>query len=259
VPRLKETFDFARAVFGEVDDTFADVPASTSSPPSDALRGRVAFGFAVSRDGRLRSTPQEAALLGPRASYFPFYLKGPAGGLGTYDDDRSMLAGRKRYPVRHRPHDLPSGAASVLSHIRFLEAGCTFEERVRFHNLHPVELGAFLWALTFGHADGSRWHSLGRCRGFGYGGLSPQVEFARAPHLVNATTPATIEGFIGEFTAYMTRELGEPFEQSEPVRQLLHMTDADEGDQHRQTLAYADLDTYVRYKREGRTLPNDFL
>jgi hypothetical protein len=253
VPRLRECFDFSRAVFGAVDDTFAGAPAEGT----EALRGRVAFGFATSHDAHPEDAARLAVLLGPRASYFPFYLKGPSGGLGSYDDDGSLLAGRKRYPVRRRPHDLSAGAAAVTSHVRFLKPGCNFEGQVRFHNLHPVELGALLWALTLGKSDGSRWHSLGRARGFGYGALSPAVSFPAPPHLVNGA-PATIEVYIAEFTSYMTRELGENFEGTLPIRELVHMADPAWGERNELALTFANLDSYVAYKRAGTTLPGDF-
>ena len=48
------------------------------------------------------------------------------------------------------------------------EGPITFTFRLRYHNLHPVELGALLWAALWGGDDGLR-HAVGMGRPFGWG------------------------------------------------------------------------------------------
>lgn len=145
VPRLGAPggWDFARALFGEVDDANLD-PAVTEarrgSREARALAGRVAVGPAFAL-GSPRPAHVAAGVLGaPRESYFPFYLAraADAAGSGTqrYDDPDAIVAGRKRYVARFTVDPLPQGNENEATRttIRFLPSGAQFRGRIRFHN-----------------------------------------------------------------------------------------------------------------------------
>jgi hypothetical protein len=112
VPRLgaERGWDFARALFGVVDDAHLDAAAAKQRREREgeprALAGRVAFGPAFA-EGSPRISVEKRGVFGtPRESYYPFYLAraANASGNGTqrYDDRDAIPAGRKRYVVRRR-------------------------------------------------------------------------------------------------------------------------------------------------------------
>lgn len=191
--------DFVEHLFGYVYEpkelTFGHdlgTKAADYTPPADVARkGRVSFEFARPADAtKFRLWPQDGpitTILGaPKPSFAPFYLVGTekdysaAGKVGW-----PQLAGRKRYITRFRAgtDDAPEAplkralaaqnadvVGDVKSHLRFLapEGDAAFVGRIRLHNVSPAELGAVLWALTFG-GDGQCRHLIGRGRAFGAG------------------------------------------------------------------------------------------
>ena len=139
----------------------------------------------------------ETVLGAPKPSWFAAYLeqgrldasgkrlsgkneKEIRGKYRTYMDDDAHLRGWKRYPVRPTSKILfppplpPSGisedAKTKLSALLPREKGklVTFRGILRFHNLRSYELGALLWAMTWGGDTGSR-HRLGMGKPFGWG------------------------------------------------------------------------------------------
>jgi len=164
--------------------------ADYTPPVEVARKGRVSFGFAKPEpEAQFRLWPEagpiETIMGAPKPSFAPFYL------IGTEKDYSAsgekgwpQLAGRKRYIARFRSdEDDPSAplraalegqnaavAGEVKSHLRFLApvGDAAFAGRIRLHNVSPAELGALLWALTFG-GDGGCRHLIGRGKAFGAG------------------------------------------------------------------------------------------
>ena len=139
----------------------------------------------------------DTVLGAPKPSWFPAYLeqgKLDAGGkrlsgksekeilakYRTYMDDDARLRGWKRYPVQakdendYAPPPPPSGisddAKVKLSALLPREKGkpVAFRGTLRFHNLRDFELGALLWAMTWGDDRNAR-HRLGMGKPFGWG------------------------------------------------------------------------------------------
>lgn len=215
-----EPLDMVDALFGFVDEVGDRWPAEPEDrdprrhepSPARALRSRIAFAMAelVNPGDAVLTEPQSAIMMGPRASFAPFYLFGArldyssraSGGGEPY------LAGRKRYPVRFPldqgglPADrlaaalratLTDPAGNPLSEatrtrLRLLcardGAELRFRGRIRLHNIHPAELGAVLWSIMLLDLDRptekpSR-HSIGRARPFGCGQLRVDALLIRA-------------------------------------------------------------------------------
>lgn len=235
-PDADKGWDFARAMFGWVEDWKHDGRrADPDDKTSRALAGRVAFGFAwAPQDTQPLPTVASGVLGAPRESFYPFYLTrkdpqlgGPTG--ATYDDDFAIPAGRKRYVVREsitrnevrlpQPPAARAGEApaDVTTRVRFLPAGTTFEGAIRFQGLHAAELGALLWALTFGEPDAAKRrhrHQIGRAKAHDAGVLSADVKLTRmeehaAPGTATLST-RSVADCMAMFEGHMQKALGLP-------------------------------------------------
>lgn len=184
------TEDFCESLFGHVhegkdrNDGFDDTVAR---------KGRIAISFAVPvNQGDFELWPKDGRITTVQGApkYFdPFYL---AGEVKDYSDPRSRLAGRKFYRPRrqaantqeqaeksiremmegqaHPPH-APANIANIKSELRFLKPRndtARMKNTIRLHNVRRHELGAVLWALTFGE-NGQCRHMIGRGKPFGAG------------------------------------------------------------------------------------------
>lgn len=199
---LNGRLDVCEALFGHVPD---DPPEPPERATDLAWRSRVAFGMAR-MDGTEVGAEAEAGLpawplvaqtgvtMQPRPSFYPFYVSPPEAPAGRdretpfdWGHGRARLAGRKRYPARDRA--LPFTAAggqdsnqvSMTAHFLAADANQQprFSSEIRFHNLLPEELGALLFALSWGDLSGAgpHRHMIGRGKAYGYG----QVKAAIAP------------------------------------------------------------------------------
>ena len=154
----------------------------------DMQKGRIAFGFAVckERNGITQRPDLPTVMMGPRASFSPYYL---AGKHLDYSDIEARLAGRKRYPVRYPQEMLNAAEPSIRTKLAGTANGANFEMQsrlsyllpssklvfsgdIRLRNVHPVELGAVLWTISLGNIDlekNNYRHNLGRGKPFGMG------------------------------------------------------------------------------------------
>lgn len=176
--------DFVETLFGFV------------SGEDNALKGRVSFDDAVCSES-VRPMDEVATILNaPKPTYYPNYVvqknvDKKSGNLPTYRDKwgntktnstfttfmekDSEIRGWKRYPVRPlgmvKPQELTkeqSGNAKIQTRLQPLPEGTCFKGKLRFHNLLPEELGALIWALTWG-GDANLRHAIGMGKPFGYG------------------------------------------------------------------------------------------
>jgi len=135
-----------------------------------------------------------------------------------------------------------------------LAAGVVFQGKIRVHNLRPAELGALVWALTWGGESGLR-HSIGMAKPYGYG--SVQVEITAA-HLHNmAGQPVQYAATCAVFENWMTGK-SPNWRQSEQIRSLLAM--ANPNTQHPTELKYPvlgmtrDSNDFTKYKNASKVL-----
>jgi CRISPR-associated protein (TIGR03986 family) len=223
--------DLARTLFGAVSDEIAQ-DADQAQEPS--RRSRVSFGDCRLADGitGILEAPavfqRPTVLNGPKPSFYPNYIDQeksgssvPARGArpgdkkeySTLMDDKAQLRGWKRYPV-HNPAsvtDLPTppdkSKADVQTCLKPLRSGLRFEGRVRLHNVTREELGAIVWALSWGGIDTLR-HSLGMGKPMGLGQVV--VRLAPGSVQIRANDPTadapTAQECQQAFESWMSRQ-----------------------------------------------------
>jgi CRISPR-associated protein (TIGR03986 family) len=218
--------DFVEALFGWVPEQGVDKP--DRAPREQAWRGRVFFRHAELAD---EVAPEDlvtrnGVTMQPRASFYPYYLR-PADGAQArhpvdWSNDKARLAGRKRYPARNRAAEkedfvrAPQAARREEQECRlsFLPATPTqplrFVSRIRFHNVHPAELGGLVFALTFGQhgqADQGYRHMLGRAKGYGFGQLRVSVATVRRLERNDGQDAPDLAGCLRDFQGWALEQL----------------------------------------------------
>ncbi len=230
--------DLCEAVFGRVGPR-----------PELCLRGRAVFEPLLQTSGHEPEAQAPSILNSPKPTYFPSYLEQPQARppawrldknepyvtyMGT-DGRAPRLRGWKRYPAR--PDGMVGvqplteeqrGNPRVQVVLHTLPAGATFEGRLVFHNLHPAELGALVWALTWGGMPGLR-HVLGAGRPFGFGQVRIEVEPERIePNDPQAAPPdlgACLARFEETMDAFCREAFGRPWRETDQMQALLAMAD----------------------------------
>ena len=179
--KLEGPLDFTEALFGFVPPEDGRV----FKPPHDeALKGRVFFGMAKLDNNKNEEDgePRQGFTMSPRPSYWPFYAAPSDEVLGQasakvfdWSNKDTTVAGWKRYPVRTEVSPFPQPqkgeGANAVSKMKFLNPGASFTGDIRFHNLKPAELGALVWAITWGGVDQANAyrHAIGRGKAQGFG------------------------------------------------------------------------------------------
>jgi CRISPR-associated protein (TIGR03986 family) len=188
----KERPDFYRPDFVENLFGYVHEPEKIGTTKAMQRKGRVSFGFGIplNADAFEETGTVETILGGPKPSFAPFYLKGK---IKDWSWAGSSLAGRKRYVPRY-PQDrlsdawseiqqrledqknaVPDASEDVITKLRFLrpkpgrEDEAVFVSAIRLFNVTWAELGAILWALTFGGKKEKYRHMIGHARPFGAG------------------------------------------------------------------------------------------
>lgn len=279
-PGATNGYDLADLLFGAVDG---------EQPQSDALRGRVSCETALAERTDLQPEQQEDTILnGPKPSYYPNYilqittpdtdkLKDQKGGYRTFMDCHVRLRGFKRYPARPESmtHVQPltaeqTGNNRVKVRLHALPKGTAFNGRIVFHNLRPAELGALLWAMTWGGKPTLR-HGLGMGKPFGFGQVSLEVNSAASLLIHNdgrssdrGLEEARVDEFVNAFRTHMERaaEGRGGWEGSAQIKNLLAMADRNAAKQLQRLrpdmkLCHMRLDgnnEFVNAKREGLVL-----
>ena len=173
--------DMADLIFGYISD------AESHSSVPDSLKGRVNILTAhlEGEEPELKWS-KNTVLSTPKPKYYPLYVQQ----MHTKPNSKPVfnqlmqntvkLSGWKRYPVKpvniQNPPD--KRKSDVQVRLEQLTEGQQFNGKIVFHNLRPIELGALVWALTFGGRDKLR-HSLGMGKPYGLGQLRIAVTQAR--------------------------------------------------------------------------------
>lgn len=239
-PGAAHGYDLADLLFGAVN----------GDSQTDALRGRVSLETALAVGSPKVVAQTETILNSPKPSYFPNYVtqqadprtwKLKSDQYATYLESSQSkaptLRGFKRYPVRPLSDvqvqsltDEQRKKCKMQVKLHTLTEGTRFIGRIVFHNLKPEELGALLWALTWGGKTHLR-HSLGMGKPFGFG----QVHFDLHPDKSRLipNDPATAEAaldatrcadFVAVFTSHMQASFPQ-WDQSPQLRNLCAMAD----------------------------------
>lgn len=242
-PGADHGYDLADLLFGAIN----------GERQADALRGRVSIDTAPALGNPQPVAQQPTILNGPKPSYFPNYITQQADPktwrlksgqpyatyISTSQSRAPTLRGFKRYPVRPlqdvRVQALTAEQqtnTNVQVRLHPLPANTRFQGRIVFHNLKPVELGALLWALTWGGNTALR-HSLGMGKPFGFGQVHIALDPAQCRLIPN--DPAQPETTLtSEQQAQLMQQFVEVMEKAIPgwastpqMRNLLAMANPD--------------------------------
>lgn len=167
---FSDKLDFAECLFGKIKNTNKD-----SSECNFSLRGRVQFEDATTDNGALGN--QVDTILGnPKPTYYPNYIEQNVddSNYKTLMDNDVRLRGWKRYPVRNEINPMAEGEEKVTSHFNPLKEKTVFTGKIHFHNLKKEELGALLWAITWGE-DKTLSHAVGMGKPYGFGQIKAEI------------------------------------------------------------------------------------
>lgn len=264
--------DMASLLFGHVDDE-----------ESGALRGRVTFLPARHGNSERPYTTEPTILNGPKASFFPNYIsqktdtnsnrisgQSYATYLSTREHPTPTIRGWKRYPARpegmvgvQELTEEQKDSKKVQVQLEPLPTGATFTGQINFHNLKAEELGALLWAVTWGDDD-TYMHSLGMGKSFGFGQCQFSVESLELQH----NQPNNILGeketspkhYIDTFSRYMDKAVKQGWHNSRQIRALLGMANPGNAQNYPGGLQHMVLSTkgtneFVEAKKAGSVLP----
>lgn len=254
------------------------------------LKRRASFGLARAVDDPKPKEPDNPSiLLGPKPSYVGLYVRQRDDGkpipkeepMATYTPLRKKqwsgqlhlaspeLAGVKIWPARSarefRPQpvdDKLKDNKKVQTELVTLPPDTRFRSRLSFHNLRPVELGALLWALSFGDeaafgedpAAIKKRHRLGMGKPLGLGEVAIHVTGltteAACPARATAI-PKDAATFVRAFEVHMRDAYGE-WSESKQVKALLKA--ADPAENSGAPLEYMTLKEYQEAKRSSEYL-----
>jgi len=225
-----DRLDLAETIFGFVPD-------GTSKKP-EALKGRVSICPAIADLMTCRPWTDEqyiqTVLGGPKPTFYPNYIEqppriDPSKGIyyNTYMNSNCRLRGWKRYPVR-KPEtvsrdSVPNGVSNdVDTRMIPLAPQAKFTFRIKLHNMLPAEVGAVVWALTWGGRPHLR-HTLGMGKPFGFGQAAITMD-SSASSLVdmNGNQVSALSTQVA-FVQMMQKFIGNDWERSPQLEQLLAM------------------------------------
>jgi CRISPR-associated protein (TIGR03986 family) len=267
--------DLADCLFGRV------VPGE--GPASLKGRIRFSHALRSAAGAVVDEAAVTAPMLAPKASFYPAYIAqrhvtGPAGrpqvptgtapdvgwnegfpDYSTWHDERTCIRGRKRFPastVLRKPHEPEPYNGKVMTRFVPLGRGTRFRAEIHVHNLRCgqfrrsesnslcEELGALVWALTWGGRTETHAHMLGGAKPYGYGAArirvladGTELEPVR-PGLEPLAGAAAVE-FLARSAADFERMMDDRLKQarinarwndSEQVRELLACADLALGD-----------------------------
>jgi len=229
-PGLEKGYDLADLLFGAINDGDEDKQRGTAQ--FDALRGRVYFESAVT-DQKITVQPTSPTILnGPKPTFLPNYVTQPgaflpdwrlSGNSPTYasyvasgSNRAPTIRGFKRYPVRNgssiqrlTPDQVNNAGVQTVLHP--LPEKTQFSGRIVFNNLRAEELGALLWAITWGENPNLR-HALGMAKPFGFGQVSLTIDETASHATPNDPEQKTIKlgatervSFVERFAQHMER------------------------------------------------------
>ena len=281
VPTESMKLDLAHLVFG----------VAAEHDGGRGLKRRARFGLARADGDPQPSRPRHPSiLLGPKPSYVGLYVRQrydnqplPHGEpLATYTPlkrphqphlHRPELSGVKIWPAqdpgRFAPRPVSGDLANnrrVQTRLVTLPPGTVFRSRLTFHNLRPVELGALLWALSFGDSAAfgdnannvTKHHRLGMGKPLGLGEVTvrvtgPDTE-AACPNSGPAVATVSAAGLVRDFEEHMKSEYGPDWSNSKQVSALLEA--ARPNATAASHLQYMTLKQYQSAKRDAEYLPD---
>lgn len=183
------------------------------------LRGKVQVGNALCTTLDylpVGKEPRRDILQMPRPTYNPLYIQQSAGQdrYNTYDDDDSVLAGRKLYRIHkgsqiieryNEPKNTRKNPTRETRHYPFypIMPGHFFKCKLNLHNMCPIEIGALLTAITlFGDKDA--YHNIGMAKSLGCGKIKTEILSINLSDNIEGDKEYPIKYFIKEYERAMS-------------------------------------------------------
>ncbi len=257
----RDSLPIAEAIFGRVE-----------VEGHAALRGRIVAEPFPAREGVRILDVRDEVLNCPKPTFYPNYIQQKtdasgdhlAGGhYSTLQNEDARIRGWKRYPVpgdgaAPRANPSPNDNRDVCTYFRPLDRGAGFEGYLRFHNLRPWELGALIWAITFGDPTNDRYrHSLGMAKPLGYGSVRIEIDSdaAEVRDFLNQSKSFDPDNWLGDFRAKMA-ELwgGDGWEGEAPIQELRLMARQDAGPDPARMRYPRDVKEFAGFKKTAPPL-----
>lgn len=256
-------FDMAETIFGTTSKTSSHFYRKTRVSFSDFICTQKEPNIFVSK---------EAILGQPRASYYPSYLEqGNTTTLSPFDhietgkqhstflDTSVKIRGWKRYPAQSevvtdskKMNINQSDNSNIKSIFHAIDEGSTFEGKLKFFNLKPIELGALLWSLTLENHK-NRVHALGMAKPFGFGAVSLHINSKNVKDNQFSDQSSTpIDSWIKQFEAHMeSAYIGDSWKNSLQIQALLAMSE--KTSKNEVDLTYMELEQYTASKSKEKS------
>lgn len=240
--RCSDVTDLAERIFGKLE---------SGKGRGDGWRGRISFGWAEAKEGWVEPKDQDKTVIlaKPKPGFPATYVRqrdfsSGKWRLGSLQENnwpveaqyrsymnhphgtnpwKEEIRGWKRYPVgpeRGLNNTTASGeSTSTLRPIRRKPGeDIVFIFTLRYHNLQPVELGAVLWAMTWGGNANLR-HAIGMGRPFGWGQVAFSADF-------NAEQTDALAAFVAKMEEWAnSKSIEGGWVGSVQLRQLIAMAD----------------------------------
>ncbi|WP_456441611.1 TIGR03986 family type III CRISPR-associated RAMP protein [Caldithrix abyssi] len=202
-----------------------------------ALKGRIQFGHLFETGESAQRTnslgPITKILGSPKPTFYPYYIqqkmdnnfqvpkKGNKYDYKTLMDNDVELKGWKRYPSENIQPDLNSvPAGNTTTSFEPIDKNAEFTGKIKFFNLRPFELGALLWAISFGNNSLCQ-HKIGMGKPLGFGRVL--LEISNLKIFYDGETH-NIHYFLKEFENYMNHKIPN-WSQTDQIKELITMAD----------------------------------
>jgi len=191
-----DKLDFASLLFGDI---------SNDNQTTRAIKGRVNFSLAIVKQGKQTYKFEEKHLIlaSPKPTFYPAYLKqNQANKLNSYHDKNAKIGGFKKYlPHRKIKTSNNQDNTEVATKANVLMNEVTFTTKIRLHNINQIELGALLWALTFGELNENNpyFHSFGMAKPLGYGRCKIKFNISK----LQIDNRLSIQEYLNKFYLYL--------------------------------------------------------
>jgi len=265
-------YDLPELLFGNVNDNTDQVDF--------CLKSRVSFSLAaLENHPKIVKDLPTTILGGPNASYYPNYVQQKnAPQLSGHQpymtcmDNTAEVQGWKRYPINPRwqvPKADPALSNKTKVRLYPLAKDSRFKCYLKIHNLRPAELGALVWALTWGDNPNLR-HGLGMGKPLGLGQVSIQIKDDSWQNLHSGNPKGTVptkkecqQAFVDMMEdAWQNAERTGPkkniqvkWADSVQLKQLLAMANPETSPGQVEKLAYMPLPQFQRQKNDRYVLP----
>lgn len=268
----EDFYDLPELIFGSVNENQDKIDL--------CLKSRVSFSSAYLENKAKIVTDLPTTILGgPNASYYPSYVQQKNTSqlsqhqpYMTYMDNTAEVRGWKRYPINPRwkvPKADPALSNKTKVRLYPLEKGASFNCQLHIHNLRPAELGALVWALTWGSNTNLR-HGLGMGKPLGLGQVSIKIKDESWKKLHPANPKATVptkdecqQAFVNMMEKAWEKaertgpkkDISVKWADSVQLKQLLAMANPEIAPGQIEKLAYMPLPQFQRQKNDGYVLP----